>query len=171
MKRHLFLGRKAVTKLESILKSRAITDKGLYSQSYGYSSSRVWMWELGHKESWALEDWCFWIVVLRELLRAPWTARRSSQSIPKGTNPEYLLERLMLKFQYFGHLMRRADSLEKTLMLGKIEGKRRMGQQRMKWVDSITDSIDMNLSKLQMIVKDREAWHAAVHGITKADMT
>ena len=77
----------------------------------------------------------------------------------------------MLKLQYFGHLMRRADSLEKTLMLGKIEGKRKMGQQRMKWVDSITDSIDMNLSKLQMIVKDREAWHAAVHGITKADMT
>ena len=104
-------------------------------------------------------------------MRAPWTARRSSQSILKGTNPEYLLERLMLRLQYFGHLMRRADSLEKTLMLGKIEGKRRLGQQRMKWLDSITDSIDMNLSKLQVIVKDREAWHASVHGVTKVDMT
>ena len=104
-------------------------------------------------------------------MRAPWTARRSSQSILKGTNPEYLLERLMLRLQYFGHLMRRADSLEKTLMLGKIEGKRRLGQQRMKWLDSITDSIDMNRSKLQVIVKDREAWHASVHGVTKVDMT
>ena len=112
------------------------------------------------------ELWCW-----RELLRAPWTARRSSQSILKGTNPEYLLERLMLRLQYFGHLMRRADSLEKTLMLGKIEGKRRLGQQRMKWLDSITDSIDMNRSKLQVIVKDREAWHASVHGVTKVDMT
>ena len=104
-------------------------------------------------------------------MRAPWTARRLSQSILKVTNPEYLLERLMLKLQYFGHLMQRADSLEKTLMLGKIEGKRIMGQQRMKWLDSVTDSIDMNLSKLQVIVKGREDWHAAVHAIAKVDMT
>ena len=101
-------------------------------------------------------------------MRAPWTARRSSQFILKEINHKYMLEGLMLKLSYFGYLIRRADSLEKTLMLGKIEGKRRLGQQRMKWLDSITDSIDMNLSKLQVIVKDREAWHASVHGVTKS---
>ena len=100
-------------------------------------------------------------------MRVLWTAR-SNQSILKKINPEYLLERLMLKLQYFGHLMQRADSLEKTLMLGKIEGKRIMGQQRMKWLDSVTDSIDMNLSKLQEIVKDRGAWQATIHGVTKS---
>ena len=160
-----------MTNLDSILKSRDIPlptkvylVKAMVFPVVMYGCERWTMKKAERQRIDAFELWCW-----KRLLRVPWTARRSNQSILKEISPGCSLEGLMLKLkrQYFGHLMRRADSLQKTLMLGKIEGVRRRGQQKIRWLDSITDSMDMNLSKFQQLVMDREAWHAAVHGVTK----
>ena len=170
IKRCFPLGRKFMTNLDIVLESRDITLPTKDRLVKVISSSHVWCesWTIKRAECQriaAFKLWCW-----RRLLRVPWTARRSNQSIIKEINPEYSLERLMLKLklQYFGHLMQRAYLLEKTLMLGKIEGRRKRGQQRIRWLDGITDSMDMNMNKLWEIVKHRGAWLAAARGVAKS---